>query len=121
MSIYTEIPGDQKFCAGCTFCCRWPGDVLFTPVALAGIADHLKMDERECVDTYFNLSSDRHYLITQPTEDGGCIFLSDSGCMVYPHRPRQCRTFPYTWQRPEKDLMNLCKLFCAISERQLPL
>jgi len=116
--MFAELPGDQEYCTGCTICCRWPGDVLFTPDALPGIAAHLKMDERECADTYFNVSGDRQHLITQPTKNGGCIFLSDEGCMVYPHRPRQCRTFPYTWQRPEKSLMKLCALYCAIRERK---
>ena len=118
MSMFTELPGDHACCTGCTTCCRWPGDVLFSPDALPAVAAYLAMDERTCADSYFNLSGDRQHLITKPTENGGCIFLTESGCMVYPHRPRQCRTFPYTWQRPEKKLMRQCALYNALCERE---
>ena len=120
MSRFTAQPDDSSLCSGCTVCCRWPGDVLFNPADLPAVADYLNMDERTCADTFFELSDDRHYLKTAPTEDGGCIFITPDGCMVYPHRPGQCRSFPYEWQRPEHYLMAQCRLYRALVARQNP-
>ena len=111
-------PGDAQHCTGCTACCRWPGEVFFAISDLAGVAAHLGLDERACADTFFDMSADRYRLKTKATSDGRCIFISETGCRVYPHRPRQCRTFPYQWQRPEQDYMAQCALYRAIRARE---
>lgn len=118
MSRFTPQPGDASYCSGCTTCCRWPGDVLFKPEDLPAVAAFLAMDEHECADTFFELSDDRRHLKTAPTEDGSCIFITPDGCLVYPHRPAQCRSFPYEWQRPERYYMDQCALFRALCARQ---
>ena len=112
--------GDESLCDGCTACCRWPGDVFFPPDALSAVADCLEMDERDCADMFFVLSKDRKRLQTKPTIDGRCIFVGEHGCRVYPHRPKQCRTFPYTWQRPEKEFMDECPLYQHLLARDAP-
>jgi hypothetical protein len=116
-AIYTPLPGDERYCAGCTLCCRWPGDVLFEPSQLPAIAVYLEMDERDCAETFFDVTAGRAYLKTKQTEHGGCIFLTDAGCSIYPHRPLQCRTFPYTWRRDEDELMRECALYQSILAR----
>jgi len=116
--VYEYREGDGDYCAGCTLCCEWPGDVLFDPAALPDLARYLDMDERDCADTFFDLSDDRRHLKTKPTVHGGCIFVDAGGCRVYPHRPQQCRTFPYAWQRPERKYMAKCRLYQALLKRE---
>ena len=103
-----------RHCAGCTACCRWPGVVTFPADAVGPIAAHLGMDERACADLFFELADNRRQLRTKKTTDGGCIFIGETGCRIYPHRPRQCRTFPYEWQRPEAAYMAQCPLHKAL-------
>ena len=110
--------GDENHCENCTKCCEWPGTVTFKPDQLAAVAECLGMDERDCADTFFELSKNRRKLVTKPTVDGSCIFLCDEGCLVYDHRPEHCRTFPYKWQRPEKEYMKQCALYQAILQKQ---
>jgi uncharacterized protein len=99
-------------------CCRWPGDVLFEPDALSDVAAYLGMDERTCADTFFDLNDDRRHLKTKATMHGGCIFVDEHGCRVHPVRPRQCRTFPYEWQRMEEECMQECRLYQAVRARR---
>lgn len=115
---FTPHKGDEQWCAGCTACCRWPGDVFFSPESLPDLAAHLGLEERECADTFFDVNRSKQCLQTKPTHDGSCIFISDDGCRVYPFRPSQCRTFPYAWQRPEKDLMKECTLYIKLKQRE---
>ncbi len=110
-------PGDETLCAGCAICCDWPGDVLFEPGTLPDIAAHLGLDERTCAETFFDLTENRWHLKVKPTAHGGCCFVSAQGCRVYPHRPQQCRTFPYTWRRTETSLMRQCRLYQAVRAR----
>lgn len=117
MPRFAPQPGDEKYCLGCTTCCRWPGDVLFEPDALSAIAAYLQMDERMCADTFFDLHDDRWHLRAKPGPGGGCIFVTPTGCRIYPHRPRQCRTFPYEWQRRELQYMRQCPLYAALLGR----
>ena len=104
----------KNYCKKCTACCQWPGTVTFKPEQLSGVASCLKMNERDCADTFFVISKDRQKLQTKPTIDGSCIFISKDGCLVYEHRPEHCRTFPYKWQRPEKKYMEKCSLYQEI-------
>ena len=108
---FKKSAGDEKFCKNCINCCLWPGEVFFTQEEMAKAAELLGIDERTFADTFFDLADDRRKLKTKPTNDGRCIFVDENGCRVYAARPKQCRTFPYEWQRPENELMNECKLY----------
>ncbi len=120
MARFTPQPGDERYCQGCVVCCRWPGDVLFPPDAVPAIAAYLQMDERECADTLFDLHEDRWHLRSKPGRNGSCIFVTERGCRIYPHRPQQCRTFPYEWQRTERGVMRQCALYQALLQRRTP-
>ena len=111
-------PGDNRYCGGCSACCRWPGKVIFSPHSLAEIAALLNLDERECAERYFDLAEDRHHLQAVETADGRCPFLVEDRCGIYPLRPPACRNFPYSWQRPERELMRRCRLYRALLWRQ---
>ena len=107
-------PDDYQYCSGCSACCRWSGDVVFSPHTLAPIAALLNLDERECAELYFDLADDRHHLKAVETADGLCPFLIEDICGIYLLRPPACRSFPYRWQRPERELMRQCRLYRAL-------
>ena len=109
---------DDRYCSGCSACCRWPGRVVFTPNSLQEIAALLDLDERECAERYFDLAEDRHHLQTVETADGRCPFLVEDRCGIYSLRPPACRSFPYSWQRTERELMSQCRLYRALLRRQ---
>lgn len=111
-------PEDNRYCRGCSACCRWSGEVLFFPGALSPIAAFLKLDERKCAELYFDLSADRRRLKTVETADGRCPFLVEDNCSIYHLRPAACRSFPYRWQRPERQLMLRCRLYRALLWRR---
>ena len=115
--IFRETADDGKFCEKCTTCCQWPGVVLFSPEQLAPLAKYLGMSEHDCAEIYFEVSDDRQHLRTKDCEPHGCIFLTEKGCSVYDYRPDQCRTFPYSWQRPEKNKMKECGLYQELLKR----
>lgn len=115
---FESEPDDDRFCSGCSACCRWSGDVVFSPHALAPIAALLNLEERECAELYFDLADDRQHLKAVETADGRCPFLVEETCGIYPLRPPACRSFPYRWQRTERELMRQCRLYRALLWRQ---
>jgi Fe-S-cluster containining protein len=118
VEIFTPEKDDEKWCAGCIACCCWPGDVFFSPESIPNVAACLGLDERECTDSFFEVNKSKQCLQTKPTHDGRCIFISSDGCRIYPHRPPQCRNFPYEWHRPEEKLMNECALYAELKKRK---
>jgi len=107
-------PDDERYCSGCSACCRWSGEVVFSPHSLPEIAALLNLDERECAERYFDLAEDRYHLQAVETADGRCPFLIEDSCIIYSLRPTACRSFPYSWQRPERELMRRCRLYRAL-------
>jgi len=93
-----KIIKDKKFeCQQCSNCCRIdPGIVLLTDEDIANASLHLKMTEDEfieqcCREVY---RQDGVYLSLKEKSNYDCIFWSH-GCIIYPARPLQCRTFPF--------------------------
>lgn len=79
---------------GCTDCCGGaPGDVWVDADARRAIAEALALPLGEFNRRYVRRSATGHSLTERPNYD--CILLTESGCAVYPVRPRQCRTFPF--------------------------
>ena len=107
-------PDDSQYCRGCGDCCRWPGEVIFPPESLAPIAAWFNLDERECAERFFDLTEGRQHLRVVETADGSCPFLVEGRCVIYRLRPSACRIFPYGWRRPEKELMEQCRLYRAL-------
>lgn len=85
-------------CKQCGTCCRWGGWVYLTNNDITAIAGHIKISEHEFIQTYTQLSPNRHQLCLAGPEQEACLFLDNNQCRIYPVRPRQCRTYPHTWR-----------------------
>lgn len=95
-------------CKQCGNCCQWGGHVHLINADIKKISKFLGVSEREFINKYTCLTSNRQGLSLIEHEDGRCIFLSDKSCQVYQVRPAQCRDFPYTWT--VKDMEN-CRFY----------
>lgn len=73
---------------------------MLTPDDIAGMAKHLRLDEAAFVGRYTVLASNRAQLSLAERDNGDCIFLEGSDCVVYASRPAQCRAFPAGWSVP---------------------
>jgi len=87
-------------CHRCTACCRWPGQVRLTDDEIGQLAAHIGLSKDEFIQRYLRLTSDRHGLALMEKENGECVFLRGSDCVIQPVKPRQCRDFPNHWNFP---------------------
>lgn len=61
---------------------------------------HLGIAEREFIERFTRLRSDRRGLALMDKENGECGFLDGGNCRVQPVKPQQCRDFPNLWRFP---------------------
>jgi uncharacterized protein len=87
-------------CQRCTACCRWPGQVRLSVEEIAGLANHLGLDERDFIQQFTRLRADRRGLALMDKPNGECIFLEGENCAVQSVKPQQCRDFPNLWNFP---------------------
>ncbi len=91
--------GLQFSCTQCGNCCTGaPGYVWLTLEDMERIAAHLKMPFDDFTRTYVRRVGQRFSLTEKMNYD--CTFLTrdkkgKAGCMIYPVRPMQCRTWPF--------------------------
>lgn len=99
-------------CTQCGNCCTGePGFVWVDEEEMVAIAEHLG-EPMEVVRDYYAKAGHRGRTLREK-ENGDCVFYDrDAGCLVYPVRPRQCRTWPFwannvksekAWQRTAED------------------
>ncbi len=89
-------------CTGCGACCRIQGEVSLAEDDIERLAGGRGLDRHAFEDRYTRLSANRRQLALTDGPEGACVFLGDDNrCQVYPHRPRQCRRFPFPWTRLE--------------------
>lgn len=88
-------------CARCGRCCAGPeeGYVWATADEIAAIANHLGITPEQMQQTYARRVGGRVSL-RERGDNNDCVFLSANGgqgrgCMIYPVRPTQCRTWPF--------------------------
>jgi Fe-S-cluster containining protein len=94
------VTGLHFECVQCGACCAGPdqGYIWVTRPEIQLIADFLKMPVEQVRQNYLKRVGFRTTIIEQPsTKD--CIFLRETkgrkNCIVYPVRPRQCRSWPF--------------------------
>jgi Fe-S-cluster containining protein len=82
-------------CTQCGNCCTGaPGYVWVDEAEVAAIAAHRGEPVREALGLYTRPVGARRTLREKPNSD--CVFLDGQRrCMIYPVRPRQCRTWPF--------------------------
>ena len=85
-------------CTQCGNCCSGPpGYVWVTKKEIARIAEHLKRPAGQLDKRELRRVGMRYSLTEWP--GGDCIFLTRDGgrigCLIYPVRPLQCRTWPF--------------------------
>jgi Fe-S-cluster containining protein len=81
-------------CTRCRACCTGePGYVWVTKVEMERIATFLDMPVEE-----FSRNYCRRVMLSislRERQNGDCVLLGPEGCLAYPVRPSQCRTFPF--------------------------
>jgi len=84
-------------CTQCGDCCTGtPGFVWVNDEELAAIAEHRRETVEDVVRHYTRLAEEGRTL--REKANGDCIFYQEGhGCLIYPVRPRQCRTWPF-WE-----------------------
>lgn len=82
-------------CTRCGNCCTGePGFVWVTEDDLAAIAAYRHEDLDEVRALYTRAA--RRGRTLREKGNGDCVFFSrDEGCLIYPVRPPQCRTWPF--------------------------
>ncbi len=80
---------------GCVACCVTHGEHAYVYLENGDdlrLAEHLGLSRTVFLRRYTRkLDGYRILRMAEPS----CVFLTGSGCAVYPARPTQCRTFPF--------------------------
>lgn len=83
-------------CTECGKCCTGgPGYVWVTETEADKIAELLGLSVEDFKKQYLRVVDGRWSLIEKEGPDYDCIFLKEKKCVIYPVRPKQCRTFPW--------------------------
>ena len=87
-------------CRQCSHCCRHePGYVYLRRSDVVRLAKGLNTKHADFIETYCRWIDDsdrKKRLSLKEKANYDCIFWKD-GCLVYEHRPLQCRSFPF-WE-----------------------
>jgi len=80
-------------CQQCGACCTGePGTVYVAPNEIRPIARTMNMPVNRLIKEFLYPFQDSYSV--REDRDGHCFFY-DSGCLIYPVRPSQCRSFPF--------------------------
>jgi Fe-S-cluster containining protein len=99
--LFAFAPEACQKCGGFC-CCGESGYIFLTSQEMEGIAAFLGMELERFGALYLKKVGTRYSLI-EKREKGGkgyaCIFFDEEAkeCMIYEHRPKQCRDFPF-WE-----------------------
>jgi uncharacterized protein len=81
-------------CRQCGACCTGaPGVIRVSDMEIEAMAAFLNLPIDRFMATAVR-PVDHGFSLCEHEADGSCVFYED-GCMVYPVRPRQCRTYPF--------------------------
>lgn len=85
-------------CTECGKCCTGsPGYVMVTQEEMEAAAQFLGISLELFKKKYVRSLNNGYALIEKKTSEGNydCIFLQEKKCLIYPTRPKQCRTYPW--------------------------
>lgn len=85
---------------GCTQCCA-DGWIKLSQHDVHGLAEATGLNEGAFWEKYVEVSEGTDVL--KMRDSGRCPFVTAEGCVVYPARPVQCKTFPL-WPEYVRDL-----------------
>ncbi len=98
--------GLQFQCIGCGRCCRSHGEnnekkyVYLTYEDKSAVSAYLKLP----MDVFFSrFGTHQDGAAVLKRTNGGCCFLEDNRCRVYPARPKQCATWPFWTENLDPD------------------
>ena len=78
---------------GCVKCCL----ETRMPLSNLGLKRILKLG---CRLEYFAVKTKEGWRLKN--DSGGCVFLREEGCEIYPHRPEGCKLFPLVYDETLK-------------------
>ena len=108
--------GIRFACRQCGECCTGePGIVYADKEEIFSMASYLEIPVEVFEERFTKPFLDG--VTIREVDDGRCIFY-ENGCVVYPVRPLQCRTFPFWFQnmRSMKAWKETCKRCAGIGE-----
>ena len=80
-------------CQQCGRCCTGsPGTIYVSPWEISQIGEFLGIPASDFINMYLYPFRDSYSIREHP--DGRCSFY-DHGCVIYPVRPAQCKSFPF--------------------------
>jgi Fe-S-cluster containining protein len=83
-------------CQQCGHCCTGePGFIFVDKREIAPIAEYISQDLSCFIDAF--LYPFRTGYSIKEHDDGRCLFYKE-GCVIYPVRPAQCRTYPFWFE-----------------------
>ncbi len=92
---------------GCVACCAGePGYVFLSDNDIENICEATGLNLMQVRQAYvrdFVSEKGIHHDVLREYSNAKCVFLGESGCMIYQHRPMQCRTYPF-WSRIVESL-----------------
>jgi len=87
---------DHAFhCNRCLSCCKTDGYVYLQENEVDAIAACLGIEIPLFLEHYCDIIPPR--LVLKSFHNNACIFLTETGCLVYQVRPLQCKGFPHVW------------------------
>jgi len=106
-------------CVGCGDCCSGPeeGYIWITKPEIEFLANHFGTTLEQVKKKYLKRIGFKHS-IKEDRSTKDCIFLASEqdgcrGCMIYPVRPNQCRTWPFwSFNLHTPDQWNMAAVRC---------
>lgn len=92
--------GLQFDCQRCSRCCRIdPGYVFLTESDLSALLHATGSNRDQFIEDYCRWVPINGflYLSLKEKQNYDCIFWEQGGCSIYPHRPIQCKSYPF-WE-----------------------
>lgn len=89
-------PGLRFKCTRSGNCCGGaPGVVRVTTDDITNLARYLEVSDASFRETYTREVGEDELSLREKSNHDCIFFEREQGCLVYHHRPRQCRTWPF--------------------------